>query len=78
MELKNLKVGQTVVSGKHTEADFEKEKKALVGKLHEAYQLSKVMEGNSVSGQQMNEELMQLMEKFKKQKFTSWDSFQAE
>jgi len=77
VELKNLKVGQTVVSGKHTEADFEKEKKALVGKLHEAYQLSKHMEGNSISGQQMNESLMSLMEEFKNMKFKSWDEFKA-
>jgi len=63
------------IAGKHTSADFEKEKKALLDKLLEAFDMTGSMEGNSISGKQIREDLHRLMEKVKKQKFISWDEF---
>ena len=75
MNLASLKVGQNIVAAVSNPNKFEKDKKTVLMDLFKIYQLTKVMEGESISGQSINIALQALIEQVQKQKFISWDKF---
>ena len=55
--------------------DYEKDKKTVINHLMTAYKITTQMEGSSISGQTINELLMQVIDDIQKVKFKSWDEF---